>query len=394
MVDFRLPDDTGINILTHIKEKWPETHVILMTRYSDIRIAISSIKLGALDYIVKPINPEELLLTIENAFKAGPEQKKPATQPKHNYIIGTSTKAKSLYEQISVVAPTNFSVIIEGESGTGKEYAAQLIHSKSQRKDEPFIAVDCGALAKELSSSELFGHIKGAFTGAIIDKRGHFEAANGGTLFLDEIGNLSYDIQVQLLRAIQERKIKRVGDQKDISVDVRIIAATNEELRDQVDKGFFRADLFHRLNEFSIQAPALREREHDIIAFSDFFIQMANEELNKKVRGLSPEVTTIFLNYSWPGNIRELKNIIRRSVLLSKSEFIEIETIPEDLLKPAEKIDTKLSLNLKEVQQEAEKEKIVRALQTCRYNKTKAAQLLNIDRKTLYLKIEKYQIDC
>ena len=398
MVDFRLPDDTGLNVLKWIKGHAADTQVILMTRYSDIRTAIHSIKLGALDYIVKPINPDELLLTLEQTFKKQPEDR-PLSQepvlPVTAYVTGYSEVARVLYEQLTLIAPTDMSVIILGESGTGKEYAAKLIHSLSSRKDAPFIAVDCGALSKELAASELFGHVKGSFTGAINDKTGQFEVANGGTLFLDEIGNLSYEVQVQLLRAIQERLIHKIGGAGDIPIDVRIVVATNEDLKLQVEKGLFREDLYHRLNEFKIQVPPLRERNQDIDVFARVFLARANAELNKQVEDFSPEVLEIFHHYGWPGNLREFKNIIKRAVLLAQGPLITSACLPEEIKHSS--ADTQLPsspFNLKEVQKETEKEQINKALEQCKFNKSKAARLLNIDRKTLYLKIEKYNIDC
>ncbi|CAN5734900.1 sigma-54 dependent transcriptional regulator [soil metagenome] len=396
--DFRLPDDTGLSVLKWIKENTPDTQVILMTSYSDIRTAISSIKLGALDYIVKPINPDELLLTLEQTFRPKPapglvgEAAPPPGTGK--YVVGTSGVAKALYEQASLIAPTDMSVIVQGESGTGKEYAAQLIHSLSLRHQRPFVAVDCGALSKELAASELFGHVKGSFTGAVGDKTGQFELANGGTIFLDEIGNLGYEVQVQLLRAIQERKIHKVGGDKDIAVDVRIIVATNDDLKGKAGKGLFREDLYHRLNEFKIQVPPLRERGEDIRFFAQLFLERANQELNKRVEGFSPDVLAVFHRYPWPGNLREFHNIIKRAVLLTQAPFISLDCLPEDLRQEAEHTRPLSSpFDLKERQKETEKEQIVQALETCKFNKSRAARLLNIDRKTLYLKIEKYEID-
>jgi two-component system response regulator HydG len=396
--DFRLPDDTGLSVLRWIKEHAPDTQVILMTSYSDIRTAIHSIKLGALDYIVKPLNPDELLLTLQQTFKSTSQAQpveETAPAPGADYVIGSSEVALGLFEQVKLISPTDMSVIVQGESGTGKEYAAQLIHTLSARKESPFVAVDCGALSKELAASELFGHVKGSFTGAVADKAGQFEQATGGTLFLDEIGNLSYEVQVQLLRAIQERRIHKVGGIKDIPVDVRIIVATNDDLKVQVEKGQFREDLYHRLNEFKIQVPPLRERGPDIEFFSRFFLDRANQELHKQVEGFSPEVLDVFHRYPWPGNLREFRNVIKRAVLLTKSSLISLDCIPEDIRREAEESRPAVSpFDLKEVQMETEKEQIAKALERCKFNKSKAARLLNIDRKTLYLKIGKYNLDC
>ena len=338
LTDLRLPDTDGIALMAEIKTVFPDTPVILMTGYSDVSTAVKAIKKGATDYISKPFNPEEVLLVIANALQESKEeiisqttskpQKPTHTQNSKELIKGISKASLKLAEYIELVGPTNMSVLIIGESGTGKEVIAKNIHQASSRKNDPFIAVDCGAIPKELAASEFFGHLKGSFTGAINDKIGFFEAANKGTLFLDEIGNLSYENQIQLLRALQERKIKPLGSNKEIAVDIRIIAATNEDLREAVKKGDFREDLYHRINEFSIHSPSLVERDIDLMVFADFFLEKANEELNKAVIGFSPEVNTIFQKYSWPGNLRELKNCIKRATLLTKGNCIEKTSLP------------------------------------------------------------------
>lgn len=399
ITDYRLPDDTGIGILHWVKSNMPEVKVILMTRYTDIRVAISSMKMGALDYLVKPLNPDELLHAVNDAFdtpatSVRTEKKTPAPSASDKFITGESEMAQMIQEQISLVAPTTMSVIIEGESGTGKEYTAQQIHQQSERSAKPFVAVDCGALSKELAPSEMFGHIKGAFTGAVSNKTGQFEAANGGTIFLDEIGNLTYDVQVQLLRAIQERKIRKVGDVTDVEVDVRIIVATNEDLKQQVLRGNFREDLYHRLNEFRIQVPPLRNRGSDIELFAHHFLKKANEQLEKDVQGFSAEVMSIFKRYNWPGNLRELKNIVKRAVLLTRGDIIETDAIPFELLEMIGPVSNSFSpFDLKEQNQLREREMIIKILRETKFNKAKTARLLNIDRKTLYLKIEKYSIE-
>lgn len=404
ITDYRLPDDTGMSVLRYIKQLHPSTQVILMTRYSDINTAIHSMKLGALDYLVKPVNPDELLHSIKSAFHSNAGLERQTIQDKNggetaismpvatDYVIGSSKPAREMQRQIELVAPTDMSVILTGDSGTGKEYAAKLMHKLSSRKDRSFVALDCGALSRELAASELFGHVKGAFTGAVMHKTGQFEMANLGTIFLDEIGNLSYEVQVQLLRAIQERKIKKLGDTRDVDIDVRIIAATNEDLKIQVEKGLFREDLYHRINEFKIQVPSLKDRDDDIMEFAAFFLRQANEQLNKKVQGFDPEVMQIFLSYSWPGNIREFKNIVKRAVLISEGNYIDKLCIPDELFESAKMLNN--STNLKEIQKESEKEIILKTLEKTRYNKSKTARMLNIDRKTLYMKIEKYGIDC
>src|SRR4051812_43191188 len=338
LCDFRLEDMNGSELLERIKEKNPSVPVIIMTGYSDVRTAVNIMKSGAFDYVTKPLLPEEILLTLKRALNDTKDQSAPASKTLNNntngeenkrskkqkgkYVFGKSSTFKVILEQIQLVAPTNFSVIIYGESGSGKESVANEIHNNSSRAHKLFIAIDCGSLSKELASSELFGHEKGSFTSAISQKIGSFELANGGTVFLDEIGNLSYDIQVALLRVVQERKMRRVGGVKDIELDVRILVASNERLSDLCKKGKFREDLYHRFNEFSIEVPALRNRQDDIMMFAEFFLEKTNSELNKNVKGFSEEVIKIFHNYNWPGNLRELHNVIKRSTLLTSGALV------------------------------------------------------------------------
>ena len=395
LLDFKLPDRNGIDLLRDIKELHHDTPVALMTSYADIKTAVQAIKMGAYDYVSKPINTDEILGTIEAALKKRQQKEEapdvPAGFPLFDYISGASESAKKINEYISVVAPTNISVIIQGESGTGKEYVARMIHMESQRKDKPFVAIDCGALSKDLAGSELFGHIKGSFTGAIADKKGQFEAANNGTLFLDEIGNLSYEVQVKLLRAIQERKVRKIGGATDISVDVRIIVATNEDLIQAVERGAFREDLYHRLNEFTIFIPPLRERKEDIALFAQHFLDLANQELSKSVEGFDDDVLRKFKHYDWPGNIRELKNLTKRSVLLCQNDSISSDCLPPEINYPDVKKDKKgSSTDLKAIAEQNEKEVILKTLEQVGYNKSKAARLMNIDRKTLYNKLKLY----
>lgn len=396
LTDIRLPDSDGLKILKLVKEVSLDTQVILMTGYTDIKTAVDSIKNGAFDYVGKPINPDEILHTIGLALNkksskervtAKVKEKKPSPSPL-SFVKGISSDSQRLHEHIELVAPTNMSVLIIGDSGTGKEYIAQSIHMLSKRAEKPFIAVDCGAIPKDLASSEFFGHIKGSFTGAVNDKTGHFEAANGGTLFLDEVGNLSYEVQVQLLRALQERKIKPVGSNNEIQVDIRVIAATNEDLNEAVKRGDFREDLYHRLNEFSIKAPRLAERKQDIMMFANHFLAQANADLEKDVEGFDAEVTDFFKSYSWPGNLREMKNIIKRSVLLAKSNLISLEVLPHEM-QDVSRVENSLSGYSKADEEQA----IRQALEKANFNKSKAAILLNIDRKTLYNKLKLYNIE-
>lgn len=395
ITDLRLPNYDGIELMAEFKKDFPNIPVILMTGYSDVNTAVKAIKNGASDYISKPFNPEEVLLVVSNALqtegieavkeKQLPKPKKPVS--KNEIITGISPASKKLAEYIQLVSPTNMSVLIIGESGTGKEVIAKSIHEKSIRKGNNFIAVDCGAIPKELAASEFFGHLKGSFTGAINDKVGYFEAANGGTIFLDEIGNLSYENQIQLLRALQERKIKPVGSNKEMEVDIRIITATNEDLREAVKKGDFREDLYHRINEFSIHSPSLRERNEDLMIFADFFLDKANEQLNKNIIGFSSEVMNIFQNYKWPGNLRELQNIIKRATLLSSGDFIEKMVLPSEIMQEDTPEDTPFSLS------DNEKDAIINALAKTQNNKSEAAKLLQINRKTLYNKLKLYNLD-
>ena len=398
--DFRLPDFDGLELLQKIKAMHPHVPVIIMTSYADIRTAVSAIKMGAFEYVTKPLNPDEILLLIKSALeKAEEKQEAPKTiikkkKPVVDFVRGESSSSLQIDQYVRLVAPTDMSVIIEGESGTGKEIAARRIHAESNRKSKVFVAVDCGALSTDLAGSELFGHIKGSFTGAITDKEGQFEAAKGGTLFLDEIGNLSYEIQVKLLRALQERKVRRIGSNKDVDVDVRIVVATNEDLALSVEKGTFREDLYHRLNEFKITVPALRNRGEDIKIFAKYFLDLSNNELNKSISKFSDEVLSKFKDYSWPGNLRELRNVVRRSVLLSQGEQVELISLPTEIM--SEKVQNNIvteGSNLKLIQAANEKELIISTLRKVNFNKSKAARLLNIDRKTLYNKIKQYGIE-
>lgn len=399
ITDLRLPNYDGIKLMSEIKTKYPNVPVILMTGYSEVSTAVKAIKNGAADYISKPFNPEEVLLVINNSLliseringeKAVSKSIKGTESIKKTsgkFVQGISKASQKLAQYIQLVSPTNMSVLIIGESGTGKEVIAKSIHQNSSRKNTNFIAVDCGSIPKELAASEFFGHVKGSFTGAIQDKIGFFEAANGGTIFLDEIGNLSYENQIQLLRALQERKIKPVGSNKEIEVDIRIITATNEDLREAVKNGVFREDLYHRINEFSIHSPSLVDREEDLMVFSDFFLEKSNEELNKNIIGLSAEVITIFQNYRWPGNLRELQNCIKRATLLSQGDFIEKSALPLEFFQNEDQIINDLSLS------QNEKEVIEEALAKTNNNKTEAAKLLKINRKTLYNKLKLYNIN-
>ena len=388
--DLRLPDRDGIDLLKWLKSTHPSLPLIMMTSYAEIQTAVQAMKLGAADYIAKPLNPDELLGKIREL--AHVEEKAPARVPVPSapdlYIEGQSQAARQLYEHVRLVAPTDMSVLVTGASGTGKEYIARRIHEQSNRSKAPFVAVDCGAIPKELAASEFFGHVKGSFTGAIENKTGAFVAAQGGTIFLDEIGNLTYEVQVQLLRALQERKVKPIGSNQEIAINVRLISATNENLRQAIEKGDFREDLYHRINEFTIRIPDLKERKEDLLLFANHFLDLANSELQKDIIGFDNDTMQLFQSYSWPGNLRQMKNVIKYATLLATGRYITRKELPEEL---TENLLSHANIQLKNV--EHERDLIRKALQECGNNKTRAAQLLGIDRKTLYNKLKIYQLD-
>lgn len=437
LCDFKLDDMTGADLLAHVKETHPQAPVIIITGYSEVKDAVEVMKMGAYDYVTKPLLPDEILLTIKNALNAEPRivsqpksvstNDEPAvkksvakplgkTKSGDGYVMGDTPEFLNIMKQIELVAPTNFSIIIYGESGSGKEAIAQQIHQKSKRASKPFVAIDCGALSKDLAGSELFGHEKGSFTGALNQKIGSFELANTGTIFLDEIANLSYDIQVSLLRVVQERKMRRVGGNKDIELDVRIIVASNERLWDFAKAGKFREDLYHRFNEFSIEVPPLRKRKQDIMLFANHFLEITNAELEKNVKGFSKEVTDILVNYVWHGNLRELKNVVKRATLLTDGGLVEVQSLPFEISnykklqfddeemddieeekgsgnrkKAGKSEDIPFEKKLKTANLDAEYDVILDALKQSNFNKSKAAKLLNIDRKTLYNKMRQFK---
>ena len=392
LFDYRLPDGTGLDIMSAATNKNRKAPAIIMTSFNDVRTSVQAMRMGAFDYIIKPINPDELLMVIKEALKNRPETNLNKFELP-DFVEGNSPESQKLHDQVKLIASTDMSVIIQGESGTGKEYIAHLIHSLSDRGNKPFIPVDCGTLSAELAASELFGHLKGSFTGAWQNKKGKLEEANGGTLFLDEIGNLSYEVQVKLLRVLQERVIQPIGSNKEIKIDVRIVVATNEDLKTCVRNGKFREDLYHRINEFKIEVPPLRKRISDFPLFIDFFIRESNRVLHRNVKQLSPEVLEILSNYDWPGNIRELKNIIKRLVLLSNGEIAYKECLPEEMILDLDHSFEPEGTDIKAWQENKERELIEKTLIEVKYNKTKAAKLLNIDRSTLYVKMEKYNIN-
>lgn len=390
LCDLRLPDGDGIDLLEWVSNRNVNVPLIVMTSYAAIPSAVQAMKLGARDYISKPVNPEDLLQKINEVFNAGVKTGKqiPVSESvpeETNYLEGQSEAARQLYTYVKLVTPTSMSVLINGASGTGKEYVAKRIHQLSKRSEKPFVAIDCGAIPKELAASEFFGHKKGSFTGAIEDKVGAFIEADGGTIFLDEIGNLSYDVQVQLLRVLQERRVKPIGTTTEVKVDVRLIAATNEDLKASIKSGAFREDLYHRINEFTIYMPHLCERGEDIPLFANFFLDQANRELEKPVPGFLPEAMEKISQYTWPGNLREMRNTVMRAALLAQGNPIRVEHLGIDM-----NIDKPINILH---DPDSERTKIVSALQKCLGNKSKAAAMLGIDRKTLYNKLKLYQIE-
>ncbi len=413
LLDMKLPGMDGVELLQEMKKKGNNLPVIMLTANSDVKNAVHAMKLGAYDYITKPFDDEELILIIKKALhtqylcrEVDSLRKKLGQIPTPlEETMGDSPKIKQILKQVEIIAPTNMTVILQGESGTGKEVIARMIHEKSPRKDKPFIAIDCGAIPDSLVESELFGYEKGAFTGAVERKEGKFEQAHGGTLFFDEITNIPNTIQAKLLRAVQERKFQHLGGKKDISVDVRIIVATNIDFLEAVKTGKFREDLFHRFNEFHIVLPPLRERREDLPVLTRYFLEEANKELHRKVEGFSGEAMRFLLDYPWPGNVRELKNAIKRAVLLADSAKITPAcfslnkgALPaQSQMQPQAPIpesDEGASLRAakKKSSGQIEEKMIKAALVKAGGNKAKAARILKIDRTTLYSKIEEFQI--
>jgi two-component system response regulator HydG len=402
LCDYRLGDDmTGLDVLKKVKAINPATPFIMITGYSDIKTAVQVMRLGAYDYLTKPLFPDDIAATVKGALNGKVARTSNPVLNTEKYIFGDTSHALLLLKQIDLVAPTDYTVIIYGESGVGKEAVAQTIHQKSSRATAPFVAMDCGAISKELAGSELFGHEKGSFTGAIVTKIGHFELANGGTLFLDEVGNLPYEVQTSLLRVVQEKKVKRIGSNKEINVDVRLIIASNENLAEAYKKGKFREDLFHRFNEFQISVLPLRERKEEIELYANYFLKRACDRLEKQIDSFDEEVLSLFHQYPWYGNLRELKNVVKRAALLTEGNKVKAAALPAEIAQHAKSahlphlngdaVHTKDEKpNLKDAAKEAEYETILRVLKEVNFNKSKAAKILNIDRKTLYNKIKHF----
>lgn len=398
--DLRLPDHDGLFLLEWMRKHNLRIPFIVMTSYAEVQNAVLAMKTGASDYIAKPVQPDILLQKIRDALSTPepaptPQPATPAPEVKAQeptadvprYIEGKSEASRQLYEYVGLVAPTPMSVLILGASGTGKEYVARRIHELSPRRDKPFFALDCGAIPKEVAASEFFGYVKGTFTGATTDKTGAFVEANGGTLFLDEVGNLSYDVQVQLLRALQERKVRPLGGAHEIDVDIRLVCATNGDLASLVADGQFREDLYHRINEFTIYMPELKDRGTDIFLFADLFIKHANADLGRDVIGLDDKASERIASYAWPGNLRELNNVMRRATLLAKGKHIGLSDLERSMAPstPTEPLALHDELT--------EQQRIEAALRATGGNKSKAAQLLAVDRKTLYNKMKRYGMD-
>jgi len=405
IADLKMPKLDGIALLRKIKEYDSNIAVVLVTAYGTIETAVEAMKEGAFDYITKPIIDSEIKIVIQRILeqkklleenKVLKERLKKEGRKQFYKMIGQNPKMQKIYDLVETVAPTNATVLIVGESGTGKRLIAHALHFYNPyRKDKPFVEVSCGALPENLLESELFGHIKGSFTGAIRDRQGRFEIASGGTIFLDEIDAFSPKLQVKLLRVLQEGEFERVGDTKTIKVDVRVIAATNQDLKKLIKEGLFREDLYYRLNVIPINVPPLRERKDDIPLLVEHFLKKSSQKLKGKiVRDVSPQVMELFFAYDWPGNIRELENVIERAVILCKGERIEVEDLPEFFmeLRGKDRDDEKRNFSLKEVVKDSEKEIIEKVLKECGGNRKKAAQILGINRTTLYNKLKAYGI--
>ncbi len=393
ITDFKMQDVDGMELVKMIIDYDPLQKVIMITGFSSIEHAVEAIHLGAIDYIPKPVDPVKLKQIIERLLLT-PAIKKNEVVPERfvhfGEIIGKSRPIKNVVKKINEIANIDVPVLVYGESGTGKELVAHAIHSASSRKDAPFIAINTGAIPKDLISSELFGHMKGAFTGAVDNKKGKFEEANSGTLFLDEISSMSEQVQISLLRVLENNKIDRVGGAKEIDIDVRIVAATNENMEDMIAAGKFREDLYYRLNVYNIELPPLRDRNDDIPLINNYFLDKFNQKYGKNITAIDDEATGILQQYSWPGNIRELRNILLRSMISAK-EIIRKKDLPESIRKgllPGQEIRFPAGTPLPEI----ERKSIIKTLLLAKGNKLKAAEMLGISRRSLYNKLEDYDI--
>ena len=398
ITDLRMPGMDGYELLKKISAAYPTLPVIVLTGHGTIETAVETMRDGAVDFFTKPVDLDKLLLVVKKSISASMLQEqnrklseeidKLKKQQEYSRIIGKSGKVAQMMQTIEQVAQSRASVLITGESGTGKELVANAVVNLSNRKDKPFVKVHCASLSPTLLESELFGHEKGAFTGAVSQKKGRFELADGGTIFLDEIGEIDLTTQVKILRVLQEREFERVGGEKTVSVDVRVIAATNRNLQDEVRNGRFREDLYYRLNVVHIEVPPLRERKEDIELLTIDFLKEFNKEDGRTIQGISPAARKALMAYSWPGNIRELKNTIESSVVLAKGNIIQLEDLPPQISK-GEK-DSSISIDFPTTMQDAEKKIILASIAFCGGNKTKAADMLDIGRKTLHRKLKEY----
>jgi len=402
ITDLNLPKADGMKILQYIVDQSPDTMCVILTGYGTIKSSVEAIKMGAFDYISKPVKSDEILIVVEKALKFRQLERenillKQQLRKKYRFenFIGDSKPIQNVFELIEKVADTDSTVLITGESGTGKELIAKAIHYNSNRRDNPMVVINCGAIPEELLESELFGHEKGAFTGAHKMRVGRFELANGGTIFLDEIGDMSPNLQVKLLRVLQEQKFERVGGTRTLEIDVRIIAATNKNLINAVNKGSFRQDLFYRLNVIPVKVPPLRIRKSDIPLLVNFFVKKFNKQKRKRIEGLTPEALDALMVYGWPGNVRELENLIERLVILANGDVIDMGDIPESIkgkTARVESIEVKIpkdGIVFDQAVEEYEKKLILQALSETNWVKTKAAKLLNINRTTLIEKMKK-----
>jgi two-component system, NtrC family, response regulator PilR len=407
LLDIRMPKLDGISALKKIKANSPETIVIMITAYASADTAIKAMKEGAYDYITKPFRVEEIKLIIKNALEKKNLQKenillKQVVRDRYHFgnIIGQSPKMVALYDLLEKVSPTKTNILITGESGTGKELVAKAIHYNSPRQEKPFVTLNCGAIPESLIESELFGHMKGAFTDAIATKKGLFEVADEGTILLDEISELPLLMQVKLLRVLQDKEFKRVGGTEDIRVDVRIISATNKDLEEEVKEKHFREDLFYRLNVIQIKLPSLRERKEDIPLLTNHFLKKYSEELNKNISKFSPEALQILLRYEYPGNVRELQNIIERALALESGQELTAHNLSsylseQPLLKKGP-IDIEIpneGIDLEKMVEDLERTLLLKALDKTKGVKKKAAELLNINFRSMRYRLEKYGLN-
>ncbi len=396
--DLKMPGIDGLDLLKFARQLAPETAIIIITGFGSIETAVKAMKDGAYDFITKPIDIDKLSALIEKALMTQKLlleniylKEKLRNRYRFEQIIGKSPQMREIFELIEQVAPSKTTILIEGESGTGKELFANAIHQHSQRSEKPFIKVNCAALSEGILESELFGHVKGAFTGAYEHKKGRFELSHRGTLFLDEVSTIPSHLQVKLLRVLQEREFERVGGQKTISVDVRLVVATNSNLAEAVKKGLFREDLYYRLNVISIFLPPLRERKEDIPILIEYFIDQFSRENNKEVQNFTPEALDLFMNYNWPGNIRELHNCIESSVVRTKGKIISLADLPAYIKHSCHQFEPKITLPVGATMEEIEKQAILKTLAATKGNKLKTAQMLQIGVKTLYRKLERYK---